>query len=198
MNFFDSKKLDSKKNKFLKIYGEKEDFNQYWFSENTIEFIVNQIEKYGKKVAFVSTPSVFFSVNETIQKNSILFDYDEIFTKKSKNAVKFDYREFDHITNYDNSFDFILVDPPFINEEAWTKYSNFIKKIAKKREDDYTVLDCKILTCSIAENQEILFSLLNLKLRTFQPSIPHLVYQYNFYTNYEDDEFNKKNEEIIE
>lgn len=197
MNFFDSKKLDSKKNKFLKIYGEKEDFNQYWFSENTIEFIVNQIEKYGKKVAFVSTPSVFFSVNETIQKNSILFDYDEIFTKKSKNAVKFDYREFDHITDYDNSFDFILVDPPFINEEAWTKYSNFIKKIAKKREDDNTVLDSKILTCSIAENQEILLRLLNLKLRTFQPSIPHLVYQYNFYTNYEDDEFNKKNEEII-
>ncbi len=198
MNYFDAKKLESKKNKFLKVYGEKEDFNQYWFSETTIEFIVNQIEKYGKRVAFVSTPSVFFSVNENLQKNSVLFDYDEIFTKKSKNAVKFDYRDYDNITDYDNSFDFVLVDPPFINEEAWTKYANFIKKISKKNEEDNTILDCKILASSIAENQEILSRLLNLKMRIYQPSIPHLVYQYNFYSNYEDNEFNKKNEEIID
>jgi len=198
MNYFDAKKLESKKNKFLKVYGEKEDFNQYWFSEATIEFIVNQIEKYGKRVAFVSTPSVFFSVNETLQKNSILFDYDEIFTKKSKNAVKFDYRDYDNIIDYDDSFDFVLVDPPFINEEAWTKYANFIKKISKKNEGDNTLLDCKIMASSIAENQEILSRLLDLKMRTFQPSIPHLVYQYNFYSNYEDNEFNRKNEEIID
>ena len=200
MIFLDTKKIESKKNKFLKVYGEKENFNQYWFSENTIDFIVKQIEKNGIKVAFVSTPSVFFSVKEELQKNGILFDYDDIFSKKTKNAVKFDYREYDKITDFDNTFDFILVDPPYINEEAWTKYSEFVKKIAKTRRDENNniVIEAKILTCSIAENQEILSKLLNLKIRKFQPSIPNLVYQYNFFSNYEDEEFEKKNEEIIE
>ena len=199
MNFSESKKLESKKNKFLKVYSEKEDFNQYWFSENTIDFIVKQIEKNGKKVAFVSTPSVFFSVNEELQKNSILFDYDENFSKKCKNFVKFDYRDYEGIKDFDNYFDFILVDPPYINEEAWTKYSNFIRKIGKttKDIDGNVLIECKILTCSIAENKEILEKLLNLKIKKFKPSIPHLVYQYNFYSNYEDDEFEKENEEII-
>ena len=189
MIFLDTKKIESKKNKFLKVYGEKENFNQYWFSENTIDFIVKQIEKNGIKVAFVSTPSVFFSVKEELQKNGILFDYDDIFSKKTKNAVKFDYREYDKITDFDNTFDFILVDPPYINEEAWTKYSEFVKKIAKTRRDENNniVIEAKILTCSIAENQEILSKLLNLKIRKFQPSIPNLVYQYNFFSNYEDE-----------
>lgn len=193
---FDLKKIDSKKNKFLKVYGEKEDFNQYWFSESTIEFIVDQIHKHGKKVGFVSTPSVFFSVNEETQKNGILFDYDEIFTKKSKNAVKFDYRDNDSITQFNDTFDFVLVDPPYINEEAWTKYSNFVKRISIK--DGEGNVAAKILTCSIAENEETLSKLLNLKKRVYQPSIPHLVYQYNFFTNYEDSVLDTKNPEIID
>lgn len=39
--------------------------------------------------------------------------------------------------------------------------------------------------------------LLNVKPQIFQPSIPHLVYQYRFYTNYESEELNKPNPEII-
>ena len=195
---YDTKKIESKKNKFLKVYGEKEQFNQYWFSENTIEFIVKQVEKYGKKVAFVCTPSVFFSVNEEIQKNGILFDYDEIFTKKSKNAVVYDYKDYSNIKGYDNYFDFIMVDPPYINEDAWTLFANFIKKIAKKQDENITILDAKILTCSIEENEDFLEKLLNLKKRVYQPSIPHLVYQYNFFSNYEEEELSIKNKEIID
>ena len=35
-------------------------------------------------------------------------------------------------------------------------------------------------------------------MKNFKPSIPHLVYQYNFFANYEDEELDKKNPEIIE
>jgi hypothetical protein len=35
-------------------------------------------------------------------------------------------------------------------------------------------------------------------MKVFQPSIPHLVYQYNIFANYDDEELNKKNPEIPE
>ena len=41
-------------------------------------------------------------------------------------------------------------------------------------------------------------NLLNLEMKNFQPSIPHLVYQYNIFANYDDEELNKKNPEIPE
>lgn len=188
------KKVDSKENKFLKIYSEKENFNQYWFSEKTINFIVNQVETYGHKCAFVSTPSIFFSCNSKIQENSYLFEFDEKLIKKHKNGVKFDFNNFTDLSDqFYNYFDFIVVDPPFITEFAWGCYADFIKLISKKENDTY---QAKILTCSIAENENMLKKMLNLGVRNFQPSIPHLVYQYNFYTNYEDEELSKINPEL--
>ena len=34
--------VDNKDNKFLKITPENSDFNQYWYSEKTIQFLLNQ------------------------------------------------------------------------------------------------------------------------------------------------------------
>jgi hypothetical protein len=187
------KRVESKKNKFLKITGETEEFNQYWFSESTIEFIINQVERYGKSIAFISTPSIFFSVSPEIQEKSILFDYDEKFTKKHKNAKIFDYRDFDEsnlkINGFFQNFDFIVVDPPFITKEVWQKYSDFIKIISTQ--------DAKILASSISENKGMLNEFLNLEIKNYQPSIPHLVYQYNFFTNYKDEDLDSANPEII-
>ena len=75
-------------------------------------------------------------------------------------------------------------------EEAWSKFAAFAKYIAGDK--------CKILVSSIAENDEKLKRLLNLDIKSFKPSIPHLVYQYNFFANYDDEELNTKNPEIIE
>ena len=68
------------------------------------------------------------------------------------------------------------------------KFANFAKYLQKE--------GCKIIACSIAENKDRLKKLLNLDIKTFQPSIPHLVYQYNIYANYDDEELDKKNPEI--
>ena len=51
--------IDSKDNKFLKRTPENADFNQYWFSEKTIQFILNQIQKNNTRgrIALIATPS---------------------------------------------------------------------------------------------------------------------------------------------
>ena len=187
--------IDSKDHKFLKRTPENADFNQYWFSEKTIQFILNQIQKNnaGGRIGLIATPSIFFSLPADTQEKSYLFDIDDVLISKHKNGRKYDF----NWTNYDekfsdlkNSFDFIVIDPPFITEEAWSKFASFAKYLANDK--------CKILVSSIAENDGQLKRLLNLDIKNFKPSIPHLVYQYNFFANYDDEELNQKNPEIIE
>ena len=70
--------IDSKDNKFLKRTPENADFNQYWFSEKTIKFILSQINSHGKeRIGLVSTPSIFFSLSKECQDKSYLFDIDD-------------------------------------------------------------------------------------------------------------------------
>ena len=186
--------IQSNDNKFLKRTPENSDFNQYWFSEKTIQFILSQITKHGKeRIGLISTPSIFFSLPKESQDKSYLFDIDEALISKHKNGRKYDF----NWTNYDQyfsdlkgTFDFIVIDPPFITEEAWSKFAAFGKYLANEK--------CKFLVTSIAENADNLKKFLGVDMKEIKPSIPHLVYQYNFFANYDDEELNKKNPEIIE
>ena len=176
--------IDSKDNKFLKRTPENADFNQYWFSEKTIQFILSQINSHGKeRIGLVSTPSIFFSLSKECQDKSYLFDIDDALISKHKNGRKYDFNwtNYDeHFSDLKGTFDFIVIDPPFITEEAWNKFAAFGKYLANEK--------CKFLVSSIAENAENLKKLLGVDMKNFKPSIPHLVYQYNFFANYDDEE----------
>lgn len=77
---------------------------------------------------------------------------------------------------------------------SFYKYAEAILKIIKRDEENN--IDGKILLSSISENEKMLEELLGVKPKLFKPCIPHLVYQYNFFSNYESEEINKINEEI--
>jgi EEF1A lysine methyltransferase 1 len=60
-------------NPFLARYKENADMNQYWYSKPTIQFMVSQCEAMCqpdepegeyKKCAFLSTPSIYFSMKD--------------------------------------------------------------------------------------------------------------------------------------
>lgn len=55
---------------------------------------------------------------------------------------------------------------------------------------------CRILVSTIVENQEMMKELLDVEPQKFQPSIPNLVYQYNFYCNYKSEGLDVRNDEI--
>lgn len=70
----------NKNNTFLVKNKEKAEFNQYWFSQKTIDFLVNEVLKHGKTIAFISTPSVYFSLtDEAVKQNSYLFEVHILF-----------------------------------------------------------------------------------------------------------------------
>ena len=80
-------------NMFLLKNKENGDFNQYWYSKDTITFIVTQIEKHAKNCAFLSTPSVYFSLKDKDIKNaSKVLDFDTKF-EKDPNYVFYDFNK---------------------------------------------------------------------------------------------------------
>ena len=113
-----------KLNPFLARHKENADFNQYWYSKATIEFMVQQSEENGTCIAFLSTPSIYFSLkNKALKANSKCFDYDQKFAK-DPNYVFYDFNKPEDIPEeFHNKFDLIVIDPPFITREVWEKYA---------------------------------------------------------------------------
>ena len=180
--------------KFFMRYPEKEGFNQYWFSENTISVLVDEIcglySENSQKIACISTPSLYFSLPEEIRRSSKVFDIDTGFSR-DPGYVCYDFNHLETIPqDLYHYFDVIVIDPPFITREVWEKYSETVKLIGSKH--------TKIILSSISENAAMLEELLQVRPCVFKPSIPHLVYQYNFFTNYESRMLSQKNPEICE
>jgi len=187
-------------NRFLLRNAEKADLNQYWYSKKTIEKMVDDVCRYGgKKIAFLSTPSIYFSLPENIRNKSTLFDLDPKWTKEPR-YVLYDFKQIETISkDLHHTFTMVVIDPPFITEEVWEKYTEaakllLIKEEDVKKDDEDSCRRC--LCTTIHENAEMMFKLLQVKPNKFRPSIPNLVYQYDIYTNYESENLNVYNAEV--
>eukprot|EP00245_Coleochaete_scutata_P005797 TRINITY_DN19669_c0_g1_i1.p1 TRINITY_DN19669_c0_g1~~TRINITY_DN19669_c0_g1_i1.p1 ORF type:complete len:183 (+),score=47.58 TRINITY_DN19669_c0_g1_i1:47-595(+) len=177
-------------NPFLVKYKEKAEFNQYWYSPHTIEVLAKEIEANATQVAFLSTPSLYFSLkSKQLKEQSYIFDLDTQFSRKA-NFVRYDYNHpVDNIdSSLHHSFDCIVIDPPFITEEAWRKYSETAKLLLRD--------GGKVILSTIRENAPLLKEILQVEPQVFQPSIPNLVYQYAIFTNYTSHHLAQPNPEI--
>ena len=69
---------ENKENSFLAQTGENRELNQYWYSKHTIDVLCNaireQLQQRGSRVAFLSTPSLFFSLSPKEREQCVLFD----------------------------------------------------------------------------------------------------------------------------
>ncbi|GAQ87321.1 nucleic acid binding protein [Klebsormidium nitens] len=174
---------------FVSKYKEKAALNQYWYSPKTIEVIVKEVELVAKKVAFLSTPSIYFSLSDAaIKKESYVFDLDTQFACGS-NFVQYDFNKPTDIpTSLWHSFDCVVIDPPFITADVWKKYGATVTALLRPQG--------KIILTSTHENAELLHSLFAVTPQLFSPSVPHLVYQYRLYCNYPSTFFSEPNPEI--
>jgi hypothetical protein len=183
------KKIARVKNRFLARTEEKWELNQYWYASSTIAMLTKEIEEHATKVAFLSTPSVWFSLeNQEIKNRSFFFDVDLQWGKHA-NFVYWNYNQAGAIaSSMHHQFDCVVIDPPFVTHELWAKYAEAAHLLLKP--------GGKIILSTIPENAQMLKEMLDVKPQAFQPSVPHLVYQYNFFTNYESTNFAKLNPEV--
>jgi hypothetical protein len=69
-------------NAFLSQIEEDRDLNQYWYSQQTIEVLRDAIREglllsNGRRVAFLSTPSLFFSLSMEEREHCALFEVSQ-------------------------------------------------------------------------------------------------------------------------
>lgn len=185
------------RNRFLLRNKEKLQLNQYWYSAPTLDVIVAEVEDKAKRAAFLSTPSVYFSLKDKeLRANSKVFDLDTQW-EKDPGFVLYNYKEPENIPEeLHHTFDYVVIDPPFIVTEVWELYAKAARLLLVEGTDDDGVPLGKILGTTIGEHKEFLSDLCGLKAQAFQPSIPNLIYQYELYVNYESERLSQPNPEI--
>lgn len=87
------------------------------------------------RVAFVSCPSAFRAALDFVTDSHeiTLFEYDERFEKAY--GDKFSFFDFNHPERipekYHHQFDFVMADPPYLNEQCATKTLEAMRLLAK-------------------------------------------------------------------
>ena len=113
--------------------------NQYWYSQHTINHIIKEIVSVNaphSNIAFISTPSLYFNItNQNTQFNCYLFDYDKTLSERITDPTKFvlyDYADLSTVpTALYNTFDYVVIDPPFVTDIVWQKYTDAVKLLVK-------------------------------------------------------------------
>lgn len=181
----------------MTLKDENPNLNQYWFSENTRETLCNAVResislKGGSttRVAFLSTPSLYFTLSDEERKQCTLLDYDT--TLSSQNCGSYVFYDFNYPTSIDANlrglFDIILIDPPFISQSVWESYAITVTLLAKE--------GAHIICTTVAENEALMKRLFNCQKSNFQPSVPNLTYQYNTFANFESSALSTTNAEL--
>ena len=212
-------------NSFLETTEENRQLNQYWYSKHSIETICNAIREgleliKGKRVAFLSTPSLFFSLSgrrsihglyrffnnilrpqhldapsmsafpESEREHCALFDFDT--TLSCKGYYFYDYQDPTKISNEClHSFDMVVIDPPFISHSVWEDYARTAKCLLKADKANGTL----VLATTVEENGVLLKTLFGNSCNPalFRPCIPNLVYQYSIFSNWPSSVLSSKN-----
>ena len=157
-------------NRFLSKTEENADFNQYWYSNLTIDALVkactvdapteDDAAKPPIRAAFLSTPSLYHSLPVKARKSCALLDLDPE-VKGSCPEEKFyayDFNKPDEIpAHFHRAFDLIVIAPPFITHEVWAFYAVAAKKLLAK--------GGKILGTTIPENADFLREQLGMEPR---------------------------------
>jgi len=181
----------------MTLKDENPNLNQYWFSEQTRETLCNAVRdsislKGGSnvRVAFLSTPSLYFTLSDEERKQCTLLDYDT--TLSSQNCKSYVFYDFNYPTSIDANlrglFDVIVIDPPFISQSVWKSYATTVTLLAKE--------GAHIICTTVAENEALMERLFMCQKNKFQPSIPNLTYQYNTYANFECSALSTTNAEL--
>ena len=96
------------------------------------------------------------------QRNLVVFEFDRRFDAFGDEFVFYDYNEpLNFNPDLVAKFDFLIVDPPFLSNECWTKTSQSVMSLAKP--------NSKILVCTGLIMQPFIEAELNCFLTKFKP-----------------------------
>lgn len=126
-------------------------------------------ESQHVKVALLSCPSIYRAVKNSVQYSNAtvrLFEFDTRFSVFGEDFMHYDYRDVAKyeetlFETYENYFDVIFVDPPFLSQECIEKMAVIVKRIKKD--------DADVIMCSGETSELWIKNTLNLNKCEFRP-----------------------------
>ena len=114
--------------RFLLRNPEKAEHNQYWYSPPTIEVLAGEAVALASlstegsapcRIAFISTPSLYFAVPAAQRSSCWVLDIDRKWAK-DPHFVYYDFNDNEGCLGAElhGTFDLVVIDPPFITREV--------------------------------------------------------------------------------
>ncbi|KAJ3260906.1 hypothetical protein HDU77_001183 [Chytriomyces hyalinus] len=170
--------------------------SQFWYDKTTAVHLATHsvaVTPSAGKLACVSSPTVFVELMKHAELadavDPYVFEFDSRFSVFGSAFVFFD---FNHPTTFDTlndtrplqaQFDTLVVDPPFLSDECWTKTSECVRWLAKKD-------SCKIIVCTGLVMRAKIEKELGCKLTSFEPKHKGgLSNEFGCFTNFESEGF---------
>ena len=140
--------------------------SQFWYSQETIkslsEEVVSQVDPLSARVGCIACPSLYCHLRDLIP-NSILFEFDDRFDVFGEKFVHYDYSFPLHLDSIlKESFDFLVVDPPFLSPECLQKTCQTVNFLLAP--------GGKILFCTGKVMKTLLAETLDCQETSFHPS----------------------------
>ncbi|KAA0715860.1 EEF1A lysine methyltransferase 1 [Triplophysa tibetana] len=160
--------------------------SQFWYNEETATRLAEEVlQQAGTdgRIACVSAPSVYQKLKQMESDrpdsaSAVLLEFDRRFAAYGDEFIFYDYNNplFLREDILPQSFDIVIVDPPYLSEECLSKVALTIKYLTKG----------KILLCTGSIMEEHAGKLMDLKMCSFLPKHSHnLANEFRCYINYE-------------
>ena len=109
---------------------------------------------------------MYFALEENLRSQCYVMDYD----KKWSSDRGFVFYDFNAPSSFDppslkNSFDMVVIDPPFITREVWEKYTESAVALLKEK-PAAGAKSGLVLGTTVAENAPFMEELLGCKVRS--------------------------------
>ncbi|KAJ3346482.1 EEF1A lysine methyltransferase 1, partial [Entophlyctis luteolus] len=175
----------------MQLFSEDWQLSQFWYDDHTASHLATHAIAASPirdgRLACVSAPTVFVEIMKTDNRPDSLmpyvFEYDRRFSVFAEAFVFFDFNTpttFSHSHPLQHQFDTIVVDPPFLSDECWSKTSECVRWLAKP--------ECKIIVCTGLVMRDKILTELGCKLTDFVPKHKRgLSNEFGCFTNFESD-----------
>ncbi|CAI5723822.1 unnamed protein product [Peronospora destructor] len=194
--------------------GVSDDFrlSQFWYDNRTGRALAQEVIDQSKEkcIAFVSTPAAyryFLKIQEESElfidgDNVYLFEYNRRFGEKyNEHLVFYDYNEPTNLPEkFHRFFDYVLVDPPYLNTNCMSKFTETMRWLVKDVEivpgNKETILNpCTFITARMLRKD--IYANLGFTPSGFTPTFESkLSNQFLTYTNYISDRFGESTEDF--
>ncbi|XP_076466132.1 EEF1A lysine methyltransferase 1-like [Babylonia areolata] len=155
--------------------------SQFWYDEGTAERLAREalaVAGDNGRIACISSPTAYKKIRQLKGEGvrAYCLEYDQRFQVFGEDFVFYDYQEPLRLPEeFQNSFDLVLVDPPFLSEECLCKTAVTVRHLMKD----------KVLLCTGAVMTEVAERVLGVKPTPFLPRhTKQLQNEFRCFTNY--------------